>query len=164
LRPNRANNYLGFCKGAWAIREDPKNGGSLSSKAMGLYNKRLKWRCKHCAFTGESLGFEQAVDPRVNIDDATGIKYKWMFIAKSHGKNKVPASEKQAGCFGCIFCAEDGRQTGVYGSVEALMKHVKDDHAVMRWDIALRNRCVLGEETATNDAWDIQIPFGKDRQ
>ena len=83
-RPNKDNDYWGFCKGAWAVREDPKKGISVRTQPSGYYNTKQIWGCKSCTFTGDVFTKPhptkknktvEIVDPRVKIS-MSGIRYR----------------------------------------------------------------------------------------
>lgn len=83
-RPNKDNDYWGFCKSAWAVREDPKKGITVRTQPCGYYNTRQIWGCKSCAFTGEVFPGPhptkknktiEIVDPRVKVS-MSGIRYR----------------------------------------------------------------------------------------
>lgn len=95
-RPCKANNYYNFCKGAWTLREEFKKGLVVRNKPVGMYTSCLIWQCKECNFEGPSFGAKKPyiTDPRsyTYTHDLAGaeitVKYKWIFLAKSHVKIK----------------------------------------------------------------------------
>jgi hypothetical protein len=83
-RANKDNDYWGFCKGAWAVREDLKKGITVRTQPSGYYNTRQIWGCKHCTFTGDVFTKPhptkknrtvEIVDPRVKTS-MSGIRYR----------------------------------------------------------------------------------------
>lgn len=83
-RPNKDNDYWGFCKGAWAVREDLKKGITVRTQPCGYYNTKQIWGCKHCTFTGDVFTKPhptkknktvEIVDPRVKTS-MSGIRYR----------------------------------------------------------------------------------------
>ncbi|KAK0663860.1 hypothetical protein DIS24_g1020 [Lasiodiplodia hormozganensis] len=97
-RPCKANNYYNFCKGAWSLREEFKKGLVVRNKPVGMYTSCLVWQCKECNFEGPTFGNKKPymTDPRTYtfVHDVAGngapvtVKYKWIFLAKSHVKIK----------------------------------------------------------------------------
>ncbi|KAK7727098.1 hypothetical protein SLS57_003132 [Botryosphaeria dothidea] len=95
-RPCKANNYYNFCKGAWSLREDQKKSLAVRNKPVGMYTSCLVWQCKECSFEGPTFGAKKPylTDPNTYtyshpVGDAhVTIKYKWIFLAKSHVKIK----------------------------------------------------------------------------
>lgn len=91
-RPCKANNYYNFCKGAWSLREEFKKGLVTRNKPVGMYTSCLVWQCKECSFEGPTFGNKKPylTDPRTYtyVHDSATIKYKWIFLAKSHVKLK----------------------------------------------------------------------------
>ncbi|KAF2204990.1 hypothetical protein GQ43DRAFT_437421 [Delitschia confertaspora ATCC 74209] len=169
-RPCKDNNYWGFCKGAWTIREDFKKGMETYTIPGGMYNTIQKWQCKHCKFLGDiyhkqtpgKKKKEQIVNPNINIS-AVGIKYRWIFLAKCHVKKKtiVPPGQtsKEDTNYGCLICSVEGQVTGVYGNVETLMNHIFMEHArTMSERTLMQAKCILGREARPEEEWDINVP------
>ena len=167
-RPCKDNGYWGFCKGAWATREDLKKGLSVQSRPEGLYNTISIWQCKHCLFQGDTFGGKgkkknMTVDPNVHVS-AVGIRYRWIFLAKSHAKKKSVATNTEKGecSYGCMFCCAEGRGTGIYGNVQTLMNHIFLEHAKgITEDMKEKTRCVVGRTAGPQEQWDINIPFSR---
>ncbi|KAK8169457.1 hypothetical protein IWX90DRAFT_485401 [Phyllosticta citrichinensis] len=101
--PCKQNGFYNFCKGAWNLREDFKKGLVIHAKPLGMYTSAMVWRCKNCAFEGPAWvkGKPYRTDPNVytfecrvpsgpNSDTTllVNIRYKWIFLAKSHVKVK----------------------------------------------------------------------------
>jgi len=96
-------------------------------------------------------------DGRVYTDDATGITYRWMFLAKSHlARKQSSISENVSDRFGCVFCVDEGRETAVFESAPALMGHIAADHGDLAEEVAARNKCVAGHSNTTAE-WEIRI-------
>ncbi|KAF2086640.1 hypothetical protein K490DRAFT_66422 [Saccharata proteae CBS 121410] len=166
-RPCKSNNYWGFCKGSWTLREDVKKALSLRQKPIGMYTSSLVWQCRECAFEGKSFGAKKPyiIDPNIHVSAAAGgIRYRWLFLAKSHVKQKHRAlpSEDARFSYGCVFCSGEGRMTGVYGDVDTLLRHVFVEHAAsgagLSEDIKAKTRCVVGRLAGVDEEWDINIP------
>ncbi|KAF2006901.1 hypothetical protein P154DRAFT_569597 [Amniculicola lignicola CBS 123094] len=179
-RPCKSNNYWGFCKGAWAIREELKRGLGVSTRPDGMYNTHQIWQCKHCHFEGKTFTAitpgkkkkETVVDPNVHTS-AVGIRYRWIFLAKSHVKKASMSSSNRGATaqvsknsgnngdcnFGCVICSVEGNVTGIYGNVETLMNHVFLEHARgMGEGVARKARCVVGRVAGPEEDWDLNIP------
>ncbi|KAF2115672.1 hypothetical protein BDV96DRAFT_54241 [Lophiotrema nucula] len=187
-RPCKDNNYWGFCKGAWAVREELKKGLSVQTRPDGMYNSHQIWGCRHCHFTGETFSASVPgkkkkaviVDPGV-YSSAVGVRYRWIFLAKSHVKQKsfgpTPASythttspsstthtshTSSPTCnFGCLICSTLGNVTGIYGNVETLMNHIFLEHArelVQDEKVRWKGKVVMGRVAAAEEEWDLNIP------
>ncbi|CAI6340626.1 unnamed protein product [Periconia digitata] len=160
--PSKENNYLGYCKGAWTIRASPLSatnpipkGLALETRPTGMYSTTTILQCRACEFEGATYSLppsskknplkkEKEVitpDPRIH-KSSTGIRYRWLFLAKSHVKqlhptpvvklnNGVNAGGADVGvtAYGCLLCTGLGVVTGVYGNVEMLMNHIFMEHA-----------------------------------
>lgn len=155
-RPDKHNNYWGFCKSAWTIREDPKKGLSTFDKPDGFTIYRKVWLCKTCAFDGEVFGAKKPYTFDPNIYTASnGIRYKWIFLAKSHAKKKA----MEAACYGCVFCVAEGKSTGIFGDIETLIGHIASEHGSgVREDVREKCRAVFGRLAGAGEDWDINIP------
>jgi hypothetical protein len=167
-RPNKDNDYWGFCKGAWAAREDPKKGIKLRTQPHGYYNHKQIWACSTCTFTGEVFKAPdpkkksrtiEIFDPRVKVS-MSGIRYRWVFLAKSHVKKKAGDPSSNDDNFGCVLCSAEGNVTGVYGGVETLMNHIALTHVGNMSD-ATRKKvdCVLGRVAGNGESFDINVPI-----
>jgi len=151
-------NSQSFCKGAIRIRTDPGKGLEVSKSPAGLYSNRRRWRCRNCSFNGEAIGKTKPfrIDGRVLVDEATGIRYKWIFLAKSHVAT-ANSSADGANCFGCLFCVDEEKSTAVYGTPELLMEHISGSHEMTNDETTKRNKCIIGTVEETGD-WDIHVP------
>jgi hypothetical protein len=173
-RPCKENNYWGFCRGAWDIREDLHKGMSVVVRPEGMYNNQKVWKCKQCLFQGDLYNkpipgkkkMENVIDHSTH-ESRTGIQYKYIFLAKSHVKRKsvavVYTSSKDGGStYGCVFCTAEGKSTAVYGGIEMLMSHVFSTHAKgMSEEVQRNTKCVVGRDPVPGEEWDICIPFKK---
>ncbi|KAF2712314.1 hypothetical protein K504DRAFT_531433 [Pleomassaria siparia CBS 279.74] len=179
-RPCKENNYWGFCKGAWATREETKRGLGLQSLPNGMYNTVQIWQCKSCLFQGDTFTAPHptkrnkkdiTVDPSIHTS-AVGIRYRWVFLAKSHVKKKTLSDIKVApvhanrtddkeDCnYGCTICSVEGNVTGIYGNVETLMNHILLGHTrTMSEKTCAKAKCILGRPAQADEEWDINIPM-----
>ncbi|KAF1842560.1 uncharacterized protein K460DRAFT_188236 [Cucurbitaria berberidis CBS 394.84] len=168
-RPCKDNNYWGFCKGAWAVREDVKKGLAIRTQPSGLYNTKQIWECTSCTFKGDTFTTphptkksktETVVDQRIYVSMA-GIRYRWIFLAKSHVKKKAgDCFNSDEGNYGCVLCSVEGNVTGVYGGLETLMNHIALTHvADMSEQTRRKVNCILGRVAGPGEAWDINVPI-----
>jgi hypothetical protein len=167
-RPCKANNYWGFCKGAWTTREDVKKGLKLWTQPQGMYNTREVWQCCECTFTGSTFSATHPtkknkqitiIDPRIATSES-GVRYTWVFLAKSHVKKKSNDNSADNN-FGCVICSVDGHVSSVYGGVETLMNHIAQSHAGdMSETTRKKVKCIIGREAGPSDAdWELNIPI-----
>jgi len=127
---------------------------------MGMYSSKATWRCKQCYFGADVIGKSQTFDPRVQVDPTTHIRYKWLFLAKSHVKCKSAASQGIASApeaFGCVFCVDEGKQTGVFGKPEMLMGHISAEHRGASEEVKKKNKAVFGKIPEGYE-WELHIP------
>ncbi|KIW99972.1 uncharacterized protein Z518_10900 [Rhinocladiella mackenziei CBS 650.93] len=120
------SNLAGFCKGA--VRQQlgtRKKGFSLEHK-KGAKGADYFFRCTKCNFEGPAAVStalpsggrgaakrEKTFDSRVRVSEG-GIKYRWVFLAKSHVLNKANHSDLNNGndVFACYFCCAEGAAKG----------------------------------------------------
>jgi hypothetical protein len=161
-RPSKENNYWGFCKGAWTNREDWRKGLQTQVLPAGLYITKLVWRCKWCAFEGPLFGEKKPyhIDPRVYTALESGVRYKFLFLAKSHVKRKQGKDENT--CFGCVVCTNEGKGTSIFGNVETLCNHILLEHAKngMSEEMQAKNKCIVGRVAEAGEDFDFNILGG----
>jgi hypothetical protein len=166
-RPCKDNNYWGFCKGAWAVREDIKKGLSLCTQPIGMYNTREVWECQHCNFWGKTFSAphptrrnkrDSIVDPNIHTSKS-GIRYRWTFLAKSHARCKSSDISADECNYGCLICSVEGNVTGIYGNVDTLMYHILEHVADMTTKTMDKTKCVVGRTAGANEEWDINVPL-----
>lgn len=177
--PSEQNQYAGFCKGAWKQQLGLKKAFVIGMRPAGLYNEIPYWKCSKCAYEGPVRGHEARktwkFDGQVRSDPATGIRYRWLFLAKSHVPGKrlqllqlqqsgnISAQDaSSSGPFGCIFCcAMRHGPAPVFGNLQSFMEHLRQQHSTIRpgFEALLeRTRCVLGRVAAASEDFDLNIP------
>ncbi|KAJ5119353.1 hypothetical protein N7448_010022 [Penicillium atrosanguineum] len=81
------NKYSGFCKGAWKLSSG-MGGLKVHSEPVGYFTLITKLRCYKCFFAmplaKESSRNDHRPDTHAYVHKATGIRYRWFFLAKSH--------------------------------------------------------------------------------
>jgi len=114
----------GFCKGA--VRQQlgsRKKGFGVESRKGG---KEFVFKCTKCSFEGPAtvsaalpsggrgaVKREKTMDNKVRVS-AGGIRYRWVFLAKSHVMNKVGVSDalNTNSVYACYFCCAEGAARG----------------------------------------------------
>lgn len=175
-RPCKNNDYFGFCRGSWDTREDASKGLVVTSRPEGMFGSSQVWKCRHCVFEGPSRSIphptkknkkKAVLDTQIHTS-ATGIRYRWAFLAKSHVKKSSYSSAgrssagEEAECnFGCLICSVEGTVTGIYGGVETLMEHIANEHVYagnMNHMTMVRSKVVVGRTAGEEEEWDVNIP------
>lgn len=100
-RPAKHNNYHGFCKGAWQTRKAVRivifvlpslaltdtvkvqEGLSIRMVPNAEGNSVPHWTCKLCQFGSRALN-RNALPDQVYFNSKCGVRYRWLFLAKSH--------------------------------------------------------------------------------
>ncbi len=182
----------GFCKGAIKLQspvpKDQKKAFSVANRPAGLTGTIPFWQCAKCSFEGpcvttipvvpgkKSSKPEKCFDAKVRVSE-TGIRYRWIFLAKSHILLKsLPESQDGSfGAFGCIFCTAEGRQRGwrmaphegggngapIFGNVGAFMEHLqmhREEGKGPGAEMQVRARCVIGRIAEAHEDFDINLP------
>ncbi|KAJ9645865.1 hypothetical protein H2199_002908 [Coniosporium tulheliwenetii] len=167
-RANQKNNYWGFCKGAWSTRESLDEGLRVRTQPEGFFSTVSFWECRHCHFRGERYRTKPEMVDQTIYKTACGIRYRWLFLAKSHTRanSLAQAGQRRGGPnYGCVFCCAEGRPTGVYGDVETLMNHIYPTHGrQMSADIQRRMKCVVGCVADSAGDWDLNIPLAPESE
>jgi hypothetical protein len=183
-RPCKKNDYWGFCKGAWDIRNDATKGMRLTTRPgpQGPSNKVSVFQCRHCDFASDPVTIKPyAIDSSVYVSSA-GTMYRWIFLAKSHIRYNSGGSRLQSSSsssvhsassssrhsvgagyrYGCLFCSEKARIAVKFNSVQDMMAHIVKDHGEMMGNkvVQLRTRCVYGRLASTSEDFDICVPDG----
>ncbi|KAJ5344314.1 uncharacterized protein N7506_002679 [Penicillium brevicompactum] len=166
--PSKANNYLGFCKGAWKVHTGFAGFKVHTEPGSGYYTQRSWLRCKECAFEApmaKSSSSNLLFDETVRYHRASGVRYRSEFLAKSHVPCKRDATSSFSpltprGAFSCAFCAATIGPGQVYGNLDTFMMHLGDSHwAVDRGTLALlpSTRCVAGRVAGDSEYFDLNI-------
>jgi hypothetical protein len=165
-RPCKANDYWGFCKGAWDVREDSKMGLALRTMPSGMYNTKEVWECRSCNFRGNTYSImtgkkgkkETITDPNIHTSKS-GIRYRWVFLAKSHVKKKTPDSTSEECNYGCVICSVELKVTSIFGNVDTLMYHLLEHVSGMSQKSMLQTKCIVGRTAGPHEDWDINVPL-----
>lgn len=160
--PRRDNKYAGFCKGAWKLSFGT---GKLvyNSEPYGFYGYRQRWCCPCCFFSSEpgppTPKKEAKVDQTIYEHEETGIRYRWLFLAKSHIAKKEGITQDTSG-FGCIFCvAESNVPAPVSLSVDDFMNHLVSHSRVDPVGmLAELTKLVVGRAAQDDEDFEINIP------
>lgn len=92
--PCKKNNWHGFCQGAWDITENAE-ALSLVHRPVGNFSTEVFLMCKQCNFRGRlgpqpSHKSKTCKVPDMKVYTAKcGIRFRWIFLAKCHEKNKT---------------------------------------------------------------------------
>jgi hypothetical protein len=165
--PCEENGFAGFCKGAWKLQIGVKKAFKPESRPAGMYNDIPFWRCSKCYYEGPMAGgvtkTTRTYDNHVRIHHATGIRYRWVFLAKSHiAMRKVPTgTDGTVGTFGCIFCCAERRAPApTFGNLSVFMEHLlQHRYVALGMDSLLdRTRCIVGRVADLAEDFDINIP------
>ncbi|RMY75349.1 hypothetical protein D0863_02646 [Hortaea werneckii] len=163
-RPAKINNYHGFCKGAWQTRQAVQEGLSISLlQVTGRHEPVPHWKCKHCSFQARALNETTVVLPEQIFFDKSGVRYRWLFLARSHIPARDPRSTVEEYRYGCIFCAAQGHETAVHEGLDALMTHLLSRHKtpMLTPEVLAKTKCIVGGTPDKVQEWDINLPAAR---
>ncbi|KAK5939775.1 hypothetical protein PMZ80_008157 [Knufia obscura] len=144
-----------FCKGAFRLFLGlTKKAFTPANRPVGMSSFIPYWRCDKCLFEGPMHTTPGPPDkkgrpgkPEKIFDPATrecgplsmavvgpdgrgegsgGVRYKWVFLAKSHVPLRTVTEGRHDGTFGgfaCLFCAAEGQQRGWTTGVGGAANH-----------------------------------------
>ena len=107
-RPAMHNRYHGFCKGAWQMRKAVSTCGPYLNSSFRLLTLHvmkvheglevqitaalkepiIHWACKVCKFRSKAP-HEDALPDQIHFNQKYGIRYRWLFLAKSHCRAEI---------------------------------------------------------------------------
>ena len=161
-KPDRKNNYLGFCKCAWRLQcGDEKafiksKDWSQRSAASDTYSLACdRFRCEFKS-PFKSSGNPNVIWNKLIVDEEHGIKYRWSFLAKSHVTQKNVVNEDFS--FQCQFCVFMGMQVPVM-NLAMLLEHIATDHRrhSMSDVILHQTSCVNDRICRDGEKFDINL-------
>ncbi|KXG48558.1 uncharacterized protein PGRI_024280 [Penicillium griseofulvum] len=168
--PSKSNNYLGFCKGAWKVHTGFRGFRIYTEPGTGYYTQQSWLRCAHCAFEAPMVPNSSSRNPqfegRVRTHQASGVRYRFGFLAKSHVHCKRDAASHFApntprGAFCCVFCCATAHgSTQVYGNLDTFMAHLAEQHwTIERGTLAVLPsiRRVVGRLAPDSEEFDVNI-------
>lgn len=159
-QPSKSNHFHGYCEGTWCSRPYALSGLMLVQKPFGLMTNVPHWKCRKCQFCARSTSTNKERIPRDITTCANGIRYRWLFLARSHLKSSDASGRRDGYKYGCIMCTAEGvKDVASYGQIDALMDHILNAHGNrMSSEIKDRTRAITGRIADATEEWDINIP------
>ena len=154
---NEPPKYGGSCKYAFLIRENgPKGYLEAQNNAMWGENWSLLCRSSKCKFGKKARPgkLRDEVDDRVY--ESHGLKYRWLFLAKSHCAHNMLSMEWPYICLICHSLNQDSQQ---YSGHDDLFAHIaehqqdKVGEVPLRGPISFTNRGIKED-----DHFDLCLP------
>ncbi|KAK6437685.1 hypothetical protein LTR95_006114 [Oleoguttula sp. CCFEE 5521] len=157
-RPAMHNRYHGFCKGAWQIRRRVQDGLDITVTPP-LDKPTLHWTCKSCKFTAKAPN-PDALPDQIHMYQRFNVRYRWLFLAKSHQSATSALSDPMDYALGCLFCAAQGQPSASYEKLDHLMVHIVSKHktSMMTPEIKAKTKCMVGGVAKADEDWDISFP------
>ena len=157
-RPAMHNRYHGFCKGAWEIRKDAHQGIQVQLTAS-LKEPVLHWACRECKFRSKAPN-EDALPNQILFNQKYNVRYRWLFLAKSHRSTETASEVAENYMYSCIFCAAQGQNSACHEKLEHLIVHIISKHktATMTKEVKEKTKCVVGSDVNKEADWDINVP------
>lgn len=160
LLPSEANQYAGFCKGAWRLQiGDKKKAMDERQRPGGMYKANSYWQCAKCKFEGRMVMIDRkrkGFDTRVFMTE--GIQFHWEFLFKSHVESKDGHPDPLRATFGCIFCCAEGRGTPTFGGADSFMTHLQEHRdRLPTGEVLYRMNCLVGQRAQQDDNFDVNL-------
>jgi hypothetical protein len=155
------SNYAGFCQGAYQLQVGlidsaiKIHNASTSMTGQGQY---YACRGKRCVFEGPAVIYEKGWSYDRNLRSRNQLKYRWLFLAKSHipqerVKNKLYA-------FRCLICVLLGDESSTFHGSNQLLEHVGGHAGTQVVGLTLLGPLVVGNNSITqahDDNFDINL-------
>nr|OQO26590.1 hypothetical protein B0A51_06781 [Rachicladosporium sp. CCFEE 5018] len=155
--PTAHNRYHGFCKGAWQTRRSLEHG--LHVTTVPHNGQDLPhWQCTDCSFRSRAPN-----DPRTLLEQIThapsGVRYRWLFLAKSHVASPVSHSKPSDYSYACVICAAQSRTKSAHPNLDTLMSHIAAKHkpGMLTPEVLHRTKCIVGRVAGKEEDWDVNI-------
>jgi len=151
--------YGACCKYAYEIREGNVKKG-LMLQLAGFYGGHAFYSCAStkCAYqspaTQDKKGFK--MDSRV-FNTPEGIKYRPLFLAKSHVQQKDPRFSS----FRCLFCILSKDDSSIYEGKESLFTHLADHQGAFLGDTLIDGQLIFdnhGAKLGYDSDFDVWFP------
>ena len=158
--PSPANDYGGFCKGAYYLQAGlHKDGVRLRNMSTAKTGESWYWGCRNtkCVFESPACKIRKEFFFDNSVRHFQGVRYRWAFLAKSHVALK--RSKDQIYDYRCIFCVLQGKEAPVITRIRPFLEHVTQH----RWQpidesILLKTLCINDRLAADDEYFDINLP------
>lgn len=139
------NNFGGFCQGAYHLQVGlvdsalKRKNDSVSMTGQGQY---YACRGKRCVFEGPAVLYEHGWSYDKNLRVRPGMKYRWLFLAKSH----IPQERVRHKLydFRCLICVLLGDESSVFRGAIELLEHVARHAGSQMAGVALTGPLMIG--------------------
>ncbi|OQO10859.1 hypothetical protein B0A48_04160 [Cryoendolithus antarcticus] len=155
--PTAHNKYHGFCKGAWQTRRSLEHGLQITTVPHNGQNMP-HWQCTDCSFRSRA-----PPDPRLLLEQIShapsGVRYRWLFLAKSHIPAQTSHSKPSDYSYACIICAAQSRTKSAHTNLDTLMSHITAKHkpSMLTPEVLHRTKCIVGRVAGREEDWDVNI-------
>jgi hypothetical protein len=158
-----ANDYLGFCKGAWLLQSGDQKAmkktkdfdfGRSSSTIYSLTCSASK-----CQFATEiELSVIGTWTKVWRTKENIGIAYRWAFLAKSHVRQSAKVSAHQQ-MYKCIFCTSLGLNAPTMQGTDLYFDHIAQEHrgSALNPVVLFRAGCVDDRICTDKDEFDVNL-------
>ncbi|KAK6428206.1 hypothetical protein LTR95_015651 [Oleoguttula sp. CCFEE 5521] len=155
--PTAYNKYHGFCKGAWQTRSSLEQG--LKVTTIPHNGQDIPhWQCTDCSFRSRA-----PPNPRLLLEQIShapsGVRYRWLFLAKSHIPAQTSHSKPSDYSYACIICAAQSRTKSAHPNLDTLMSHITAKHkpSMLTPEVLHRTKCIVGRVAGREEDWDVNI-------
>ncbi len=159
------NSFGGFCEGAYLLQVGlpdsalKRKNDSVSMTGQGHY---FACRGKRCVFEGPAVLYEQGWSHDRNLRMRPELKYRWLFLAKSHVSQSRVRNKLYD--FMCLICVLMGDGSSTFHGANELLEHVAGHAGSQMAGITLTGPLVVGNNAisqATDQNFDISFSSDK---
>ncbi|KIW41233.1 uncharacterized protein PV06_06807 [Exophiala oligosperma] len=152
-------NFGGCCKYAYDLRQGSTK-KALCRILFGTYHTEVAYKCASikCSFTSRAIkrnnGYQ--IDDRVR-QFAEGVRYRWLFLAKSHVQQH---RDQEQPTFRCLICTLLGDDSGMFEGIRSLLAHVADHQGAILGGSQLQGPIIFsnhGAAPASENDFDISL-------
>lgn len=151
--------YGACCKYAYELREGNIKKG-LMLQLAGFYGGHAFYSCAStkCQYQSPAAQDKKGykMDNRV-FNTPEGIKYRWLFLAKSHAQQKDPRFPS----FRCLVCILSKDDSAFYDGKESLFAHLADHQGAFLGDTLIGGQLIFdnhGAKLGQDSDFDVRFP------
>ncbi|ETN39510.1 uncharacterized protein HMPREF1541_05736 [Cyphellophora europaea CBS 101466] len=152
--------YSGSCKYAYKARDKGyKDGLSPVNLSMHFHNWVYQCKSSNCRYQALAIRDKAGVRLDDTIRTSHGIRYRAIFLAKSHVAYK---ENSQAWPYICLFCLWAKIPSEVYYDINNLMKHVSlhKEPTIGLKELPMEGPLVFSNmDVSAVSAFDVELPY-----
>ena len=160
LSPYSANDYGGFCEGAYYLQLGlHKDGVKLRNMSIAKTGEYFYFACRNsrCVFESPACKIRKEFLFDHAVRHYRGIRYRWAFLAKSHVA--LRRARSRAYDYRCIFCVLQGNEAPVISRIRPFLDHVAQHRGqLIDGSVLSRTLCITDRQATEEERFDINLP------